>query len=830
MKYYVGIDLGTTNSAIASFDGENVRVWKSKSDQNDVTPSAIYVDRRGKRFYGSTAYRKSAQQPERCATLFKRFMGTSTKIKLGDEELLPEECSAEILRELYRNLPEEIRTCDETATVITVPAAFNQMQNAATLEAAKLAGIGHVAVMQEPVAAIMSVMKENDKNAKFLIYDLGGGTLDVAIAECLDGKVNLLAHGGIAMCGGRDFDRVIMEHIVIPWLQKNYDLPIDFKNNKKYEKLIRIASYASEIAKLGLSSDTTADIEGETGMNDESGEEIYLDIPITRDDYDPLIAPMIDESIQATKDAIQKAGLTPADMDRIVFVGGLTNYKPIRDKVSEALGIPGSIEVNPMTAVAQGASIYAEAIDWTSNEHGRKSTRSQMKSAESLGLEFKYIARTTKDNAKIGVILREAVQGYTYEIKSVETGWNSGRLELKNKSMITVPLSKKGENRFVVTVNDNYERPVPLANDTIRISRTFATVEAILASHSIGIEVQDLLDSHVTTLDYLVREGDTLPAKGTKIFRANQTIKAGSTDAINFKLWEGEIEDSVEDNRFIGVMQVSGEDFDFGMIVQGAEIECNYTVNDSGSISLEISIPSISEEFNSDKNFYSRQEGQLDLDHAAATINQDGKKVLERIKTLGAQTNHQYDDQLQVLAEIASKAIGARQDTCDKETLQQLTNQLLQAKKTLNQVRRDNLVDIRHKELDHLIKFYHDTTEQFADEQEKNRYNSLFSSASNAIDRKDSSFERTLQQVRYLNFDVQFKKSNDFLIKWFVWKAQNRYNYSDANLFEQLVEKGKEAIDNQDFDLLRAVIDGLAQIEIRDNEDSMDEMANIVRG
>lgn len=375
MKYYVGIDLGTTNSAIASFDGENVRVWKSKSDQNDVTPSAIYIDKRGKKFYGSTAYRKSAQQPERCATLFKRFMGTSTKIKLGDEELLPEECSAEILRELYRNLPEEIRTCDETATVITVPAAFNQMQNAATLEAAKLAGIGHVAVMQEPVAAIMSVMKENDKNAKFLIYDLGGGTLDVAIAECLEGKVNLLAHGGIAMCGGRDFDRVIMDHIVVPWLQQNYDLPTDFKTNKKYEKLICIASYASEIAKLGLSSDSSADIEGETGVCDESGEEIYLDIPITRDEYDPLIASMIDEFIKATRDAIQKAGLAPADMDRIVFVGGPTNYKPIRDKVSDALGIPGSIEVNPMTAVAQGASIYAEAIDWSSDEHGRKSTR-----------------------------------------------------------------------------------------------------------------------------------------------------------------------------------------------------------------------------------------------------------------------------------------------------------------------------------------------------------------------------------------------------------------------------------------------------------------------
>ena len=175
MKYYVGIDLGTTNSAISSFDGENVRVWKSKKDQNDVTPSAIYVDKRGKRFYGKDAYLKAAQQPERCATLFKRFMGTSTKIKLGDEELTPEECSAEVLRELYKNLPEEIRSSDEVGVVITVPAAFNQMQNAATLEAAKQAGLGKVALMQEPVAAIMSVMKAGSRDGNFLIFDLGGG-------------------------------------------------------------------------------------------------------------------------------------------------------------------------------------------------------------------------------------------------------------------------------------------------------------------------------------------------------------------------------------------------------------------------------------------------------------------------------------------------------------------------------------------------------------------------------------------------------------------------------------------------------------------------------
>lgn len=127
MKHYIGIDLGTTNSAICSYDGQNVRVWKSP-DQNDVTPSAIFVDKRGNRYYGRRAYEMAPTNEENSATLFKRYMGTSTKfnLKAANLSLTPEECSAEILKVLYGYLPEEIRNNSDTATVITVPAAFNQ--------------------------------------------------------------------------------------------------------------------------------------------------------------------------------------------------------------------------------------------------------------------------------------------------------------------------------------------------------------------------------------------------------------------------------------------------------------------------------------------------------------------------------------------------------------------------------------------------------------------------------------------------------------------------------------------------------------------------------
>lgn len=830
MQYFIGIDLGTTNSVISSFDGENVRVWKSKKDQNDVTPSAIYVDKRGKRFYGKEAYLKSAQQPERCATLFKRYMGTNTKIKLADEELTPEACSAEILRELYKNLPEEIRNSEDTATVITVPAAFNQMQNAATLDAAQQAGFGKVALMQEPVAAIMSIMKEEKKDANFLIYDLGGGTLDVSIAESIGGKVNLLGLGGIAMCGGRDFDRVIMNNVVIPWLKEKYKLPDDLKSNQEYKKLLRIASYQTELAKIELSSEDEVRIEGETGVKDLSGEEIYLDIPLDRSTYNSFIHEMVMQSIEAVRETITKTCLTPYDIDRIVFIGGPTNYKPLRDMVTTEVGIPGSIEVNPMTAVSEGASIYAESIDWTSEEHGRKSSREQVKSDKELGLGFRYEARSTKPQARVAIVLEKKATGFTFEVRSVESGWSSGSMALEDKALVVVPLKKRGNNHFKIEVYDEKGRSVKLEQDTIVIAYTLATVGSILASHSIGIEVRENNDSDATVLDYLVREGEPLPAKGKKKFRAGETIKAGSQASINFKLWEGEVEGDVESNRFIGCMKISGEDFDYGTIFTGTDIICDYVINDSGSIDLEITVPSITESFNSDKNFYSRQEGQVDLDNIAETLNNEGQKTLEKIKDLGSKVNKEiYNEKLQQASEVASTAIGVKQDQEDREELQHINDKLLQIKKMLAKIRMDNLGDIRNKELENLKNGYKNLIEQYATPEDKEQYAKLFETAENMASRQGSGFENILEIIRNKNYNVLQAGSTDFLLydlKRLLSLPESAYR--DSNKLHELSELAIKAAKDEDFDKLRILLDELWALKIID--DRSDMTSNIVKG
>ena len=373
MENYVGIDLGVTNSVICTYDKDTLqtRVWKSP-ETNDVTPSAIYIDRHGHEFVGQTAYNAASRSPDNCATLFRRFMGKNIPIELSAVNLTftPEECFAKVLKTLFGYLPEEIRNSSDIGTVITVPAAFDQMQKNATMAAAETAGIGKVELVQEPVAAVMSYMKaRGGTDGIFLIYNLGGGTLDIAIAESIRKRVTILAHGGIQMCGGRDFDRTIVNNLVRPWLHENFALPNDLSVNPKYKPLLRLATWATERAKIELSAKDEVMIslsEVEMCTNDLNGDEIYLEIPLQRKFYDELIADQVNDTIDAARETLTKTGYTPNDIERIVWVGDATHYKPLRDKVAFELGIKGNtLDVNPITAIAEGASIFAESIDWS---------------------------------------------------------------------------------------------------------------------------------------------------------------------------------------------------------------------------------------------------------------------------------------------------------------------------------------------------------------------------------------------------------------------------------------------------------------------------------
>lgn len=832
MKHYVGIDLGTTNSAICVYDGENLRLLKSP-EQNDVTPSAIFIDARGNRYVGKRAYDNAARNPDRAATVFKRFMGTSTPIKLSAVNLTmsPEECSAEILRVLFGYLPEEIRNDAETGTVITVPAAFNQMQKDATMAAAEMAGIGKVALMQEPVAAVMSVMRHRKGDGMFLVYDLGGGTLDIAIAESTSNRVSLLEHGGVAMCGGRDFDRTLLDNVVKPWLHDNFDLPDDFSSNKRYTMLRHMATWAAEKAKIELSASEEAAVtldDSELRLKDQSGADIYLDIPLTRSVFNELIEQKVQETIAAARETMEKSGLNPHDIERVVFVGGPTQYKPLRDKVAFELGVAASTDVNPMIAVAEGAAIFAESIEWSSKNRTRKSGRGALTTGGALALSFTYQARTPGSKAKVvAKVGGTAAQGSAFQLDSLDTGWSSGRIVLQDGASVDLPLTKPGDNIFKVFVFDGAGGPITLPQDKITIARTAAQIDAIPASASVGVEAREKIGGRVV-LDYLVREGDQLPKKGKKIFKAEESLRAGAPGSIKFKLWEGNIDHPVTDNRFVGLFEVKGTGILDGVVAKGDDLVCEYEILDSGNILLNVTIPSIGAAFdNEGKNFYSRQEGQIDYANAAKRIADEADSVSARVNDISSIVE---DERLAQAREKLRKATAVKSAEADPEAAKQALDDIQDARKLLAQARKAHQGTIRKLELDKTVAFFDASVRQHARPAEANTFDNLVKTAARVIESNTGEFDSHLDELRGKNFSILWRQ-DWFVINRFKWLAEAAYLFPDANEHSQLCKMGQQALQANDIDKLRQVIVQLDSARIGTaGDDDILSAANIVMG
>ena len=813
MKNFIGIDLGTTNSCVCSYDGSETRIWKSP-EQNDVTPSAIHIDRRGYRDFGRKAYNQGRHNPDNAAMLFKPFMGAIKPFKFSDAgvSLTPEECSAEVLKTMFGYLPEEIRNDSETGTVITVPAAFDMMQRDATMKAATMAGIGNFRLMQEPVAAVMSVMRKRKGDGTFLIYDIGGGTTDIAIAKSIGGTVELLAQGGIQKCGGRDFDRSLVDKVVFPWLLETFNLPADFADSPTYRALIRQVIRATEDAKIELSSREEAVIrldELEAGTPDLSGEEIYLDIPLRRNTYDALIAERVNATIDAARDTLSGAGLTPDDPDAlecIVWVGGPTRYKPLRDKVSSELGITGDLPVDPMTAVAEGASLFAASIDWDSEDSGLIDSFAQISLPE-LGATLTYIAHTPTTTSQIGVQLKEEVtHGAQFQIEHSDSGWTSGRLRLKHQVTVEVPLTKNGENELRVLAFDGVGTPISLKQNEIVVTKTAATVGVIPAPHTIALEVLRKFGGK-PTLIRLVHEGETLPKQGEVEVKAGKELEAGSSDSLNFKLWQGDIKDPITDNRFIGTMKITGRDFPDGVITRGDALKCTYLVRESGHLHILVTVPSIDNITIASPRTYSAEEGKIDYTSVAART-RVADEVNELRKRIDKIKNVVDDPRLGLLNQ---KLEVPAPHEVDAERWLDAHARVWEAKRLLAKVRKERLKEFHDVDLTREVNSFEEVRRDTLPV-EVTAFDRLTETAQHALDNDDDSFEEHLDELKLKNFEFHWRQDR-FVNKLFRQLESSAPDPSaDPARHKNLVKSGSKCLDKgipmdpADAEVLRTVV------------------------
>lgn len=348
MGKIIGIDLGTTNSCVAVMEGGQPTVIVN-SEGTRTTPSVVAFTKKGERLVGEPAKRQAVTNPERTVSSIKREMGSGYKVKIDKKNYSPQEISAFILMKLKKDA-EDYLGQRVTEAVITVPAYFSDAQRQATKDAGRIAGLKVERIINEPTAAALAYGLDNGEAQKILVYDLGGGTFDVSVIEIGDKVIEVLATSGDNHLGGDDFDKRLSDYIVSEFKRTE---GIDLGKDKV--ALQRITEEA-EKAKKELSSAQTVNINLPFITTTKAGP-VHLDMNITRAKFNELTSDLVERTTGPVITALNDAGITKGELNKVLLVGGSTRIPAVQDKVKQLTGLEPSKNMNPDECVALGASI-----------------------------------------------------------------------------------------------------------------------------------------------------------------------------------------------------------------------------------------------------------------------------------------------------------------------------------------------------------------------------------------------------------------------------------------------------------------------------------------
>ena len=353
MSKVIGIDLGTTNSCIAVMEGGEAVVI-ANAEGNRTTPSVVAFSKTGERMVGQVAKRQAITNPDRTIASIKREMGSDYKVAVDGKNYTPQEISAMILQKLKADAEAYLGT-SVTEAVITVPAYFTDAQRQATKDAGKIAGLEVKRIINEPTAAALAYGVDKEVAQKIMVYDLGGGTFDVSILEIDDGVIEVLATAGNNRLGGDDFDECIMKWLVAEFKKAE---GVDLTNDKVAMQRLK---EAAEKAKIELSGVMSSNINLPYITADATGPK-HLDITLSRAKFNELTAHLVDATMGPVRQSMSDAGLRPADLSKVLLVGGSSRIPAVQEAVKNYTGNEPFKGINPDECVAMGAALQAGVL------------------------------------------------------------------------------------------------------------------------------------------------------------------------------------------------------------------------------------------------------------------------------------------------------------------------------------------------------------------------------------------------------------------------------------------------------------------------------------
>ncbi len=605
-KIDYGIDLGTTNSAIVRMDaGEAVPI---RSDVlKDTMPSCVGYNKKKSPVIGDSAangYRsatlkalKTLSEDPNFFTEFKRTMGTDklhTSANMS-ASYSSEELSAEVLKKLKSFVSDD----DVTAAVITVPAKFTINQKDATLRAATLAGMEHCELLQEPIAAAMAYgLGVAEKNGTWLTFDLGGGTFDAAVLSVSEGIIKVIDTEGDNYLGGKNIDDAIVDEILIPHLAAEYSIDSFLDRPDKRDYFRRALKCFAEPAKIQLSFSDHVDILSDLGElgGDDNGEEMIIDLTLTREMLRTAESPVFEKAVDLSLSLLARKGLTGRDLTALILIGGPTYSPNLREMVAKQITGRVDTSVDPMTAVAKGAALYASTLDRP--EHLVDSTRDRTKIQ--LGLGYKPTSVDDRELLSIR-ILKDKSDGEIPDRVFVEVvrsngGWSSDRFAIDDKGEIVECFLEDGRaNNFTVNLYDESGNRLFGEPTEFTILQGLDPGKATLA-YSMGIEIKQKFTGKLVfqSLQGLSRN-QSYPANGVKNgLKTQQGIGPGSgANSIKIPLYQGE--EGADGSRALHNEHVydaviSGDDLP-AFLPKNSDIDLTVRVNSDREITISAYFP-----------------------------------------------------------------------------------------------------------------------------------------------------------------------------------------------------------------------------------------------
>ena len=798
-----GIDLGTTNSAIAVLTGVEPKIIKNNQDQ-DVTPSAVGYGKSGQLFVGSSAKSMTIDKPKDSYGEFKRLMGTSNVYTFQSSGLIkkPEELSAEILKSLRGDVARSALAEEIMTAVITVPAAFELHQCDATRRAAELAGFKGSPLLQEPVAAALAYGFQTDaEKAYWLVYDFGGGTFDAALIKAEEGMVNVVHHGGDNFLGGSNIDWAILENLILPHLSKEHNLP-DFKRgSQRWGRQLLKLKRSVELAKIEL---TTKDSTTLTGcvFEDASGDEVDCEeITLSQREVIAIAEPFIRRSTDICRSVLKEKKLSRSAVQKLILVGGPTKALYFRELLKSALGIPLDFGMDPLTVVAKGAAVFAgtQKID-PKLMRPVKAGEYQvewLRSNKNVGHETDPSVGGKVSNPDGG-----SVEGFTIELVNPKTQWRSGKVTLGagGTFLINLLAEKSERNVYNIELHD----PGGTRQKTVPDHTVYtigAVVEEQRLTHSIGVALK------TNEVVWFFKEGAGLPQKKKERepFHTAHAVKAGGEEmAISVPVVEGGNE-AADRNRIVGTLDITPAMIKRDLAA-GSEVELTLKIDESRSITVFAYIPILDEEFDI----------HLDLTKTTVThaaLESDLEKEVKRLRSLIKKAEDANDHRVTAtLEEIQSsallveikKAVSAAKG--DPVAAEEADKHLLELKLRLDEAERyvewpTMVAKIKEwlEDLDKLVK-------QHGTDQQQERSDELAAEVTDIIAAKQiERLARRQKQVEALYFKVLFLIPA-YWVNQFQRLEREREKFTNKEDADRMIEMGQNYLQQNNVDGLKNVV------------------------